>query len=422
MLYHFIRPIVTTAFKIYFKKIYHTGGENIPLEKPILLVSNHPTAFFEPCMLACVFQQMELHFITRADIFIPPYDVMLKDLNMIPIYRFRDGFANMKNNAAVMEGLYKALKENKKILLFPESTTTTQKRLKPIQKGTARIAFGSYDEYGDLDLQILPIGFSYTDPHTFRTELMIQVGKPIPLRQYYPIHQENPNKAVNLLTQQIADAIKPLMVYVENPQDDPLAEQLLTLYRNTYPDTVFPILKKNKRRLMAEQEIANHINTMTDQSKTDLSNQINQYTTQLKNANVQDLGIAQPWRDHTGNLIALILGFIPFIIGYTFHFPAMRYAYYIRHTRVKQLEFEGPVSGAVAIVTILLTYLFFGIVALAINRWFIYAAFITLPIFGFYALQYMDTRKYYTAAKKANNLPDETFNQLKNQREAILNS
>ncbi len=427
-LYHVVRPIATLVFKIYFKKIYHTGTEKIPHGKPLIFSCNHQTGFFEPCMLACLTWDVEYHFITRGDMFEKPWvRRIFGSLNMIPIFRFKDGFSNLKNNAATMKYIYKALAEKKSILIFSEGGTQTVKRLRPIQKGMARMAFGNYEIYGDLDLHFVPVCLTYTAPHTFRSEVMIQYGDAIPLSQYYEIYAENNNKAINQLTSDVQNAMRPLLVEIEKPENDELTENIFTLYRNTYPEPVFPIFNSSKRRLMAHQEIADNINQLDDNQLVTLKNKTNAYFSNLKSKDLDDLAIAQPWHENSKNLMALIIGFIPFAIGWLGHWIPAWYASKIKNERVKYLEFKGPVLATVAMGGILIQYIILITVAFILNHWAIYALVALLPFLGYYSLIYKDLWIKYQACshlKTANGTASEAWQeevlQLRNEREEIL--
>jgi 1-acyl-sn-glycerol-3-phosphate acyltransferase len=420
-LYRLIRPIVTAGYKVYFKKIYHTGGENIPLEKPLLVVANHPTAFLEPTALACVFQQMELYFITRGDVFVSWSRPILKSLNMVPIFRFKDGYANMKQNASTMDYVFKTLSEGKKILIFSEGRTITEKRLRPIQKGTARMALGSYEKYGDLDLQILPIGLTYSNPHQFRSELMIRVGEPFPLRDFYELHAENPNKAIAAITEEIAKRLKPLIVEIEKPEDEDLIESLFSMYRNNNPSSTFPIFEKNRRRLGAQQEIANKINGLSEEKKQALSGQIRHYLTDIHAKGVDDLGVAQPNATGFKYQLSLILGFIPFLVGALIHYPIVAFTSYINRSKVKVLEFEGPVLMGAGTLCMFLYYIFLFVVLIVVNKWLIWSFGIFIPLLGFYALYYWEFAHSNRVAKKAVGFGYEQVLKWRNEREAIMN-
>jgi glycerol-3-phosphate O-acyltransferase / dihydroxyacetone phosphate acyltransferase len=420
-LYHFVRPIATLAFKTYFKKIDYFGVERIPTGKPLIFSCNHPTGFFEPCLLACMTWEFDYHFITRGDMFAKPlYRTLLESLNMVPIFRFRDGYANMKNNASSMEFIYKILAEKKSILIFSEGGTETVKRLRPIQKGLARMAFGNYDQYGDLDLHIIPVCFTYTDPHHARSEAMVEFGEPIPLSIYYEQYAQSQPKATTKLTADVEKAMKPLLVHIEKEELTDLLENLFTLYRNTYPLPMLPIFFKSKRRLWAHQEIVENVEALDDRNVEILRGKLDNYLKKLETNNLNDLAIAQPNHASTNNLMALILGFIPFVFGWLTHLLPTWYGLKIRNTRVKYLEFKGPVTAAVGFAVYLIQFFVLLIIALIINKLSIVISVLLLPFMSYFAFLYLDLRQKYMACKCLNVLNTEGVTFLKNEREIIL--
>lgn len=422
-LYHVVRPIALLGFKFYFKKIYYSGAEKIPTGKPLIFSCNHPTGFFEPCLLACLTWQVEYHFITRGDMFAKSWvRRIFQSLNMIPIFRFKDGFSNLKNNASSMEYIYKALAEKKSILIFSEGGTLTVKRLRPLQKGMARMAFGNYDTFGDLDLHFVPVCLTYTDPHQYRSEVMVQFGDPIPLSIYYETYAQNNNKAINQLTADVQKAMRPLLVEIESPDDEALTEKFFTLYRNTYPESVFPIVNISKRRLMAHQEIADNISQMDAAQVEVLKTKTDTYFGQLSEKGIDDIAVAQPWHAQTKNLLVLVMGFIPYILGRLGHLIPIWYATKIRNERVRYLEFKGPVMGIVALGTSLIQYIILLIVAFIINQWAFYTFVLLLPFLGYYAIIYYDVWTKYKACSRLQKIDSkgQLTQKWQQEREALL--
>ena len=149
MIYSFVRPIAALALKIFFRKIYFTNRNRIPDGKPLILAINHPTAFIEPCILAC-FLPIKLYFLVRGDLFKKAhFSKMLNLLHMVPIFRKQEGLDQLSKNDETFDFCYKALKDHKTVVILPEGKTIQEKRLRPIRKGLARIAFGTYEKYGD---------------------------------------------------------------------------------------------------------------------------------------------------------------------------------------------------------------------------------------------------------------------------------
>ncbi len=425
-LYHIVRPIVTLAYKIYFKKIFFIGAENIPQGKPVIYSVNHPTGFFEPTLLACVFWECDFYFITRGDMFEKPiFRRILEALLMIPIYRFRDGFENMRQNAAIMDQIRDMLSENKNIMIFSEGTTKTVKRLHPLQKGMGRMAFSNYAKYGDLDLQIVPIGVTYSDPHTPRGEVMIKVGTPIPLSNYYDIYNQNTAKGINKLTADVEAAMHPCLVHIEREEDEDIGEKLLMLYRHSFPPSVFPVMERNVRRLLAQKEITDNLNEIPDNQRLVLKEKANIYFTKLEKQSIKDIAVAQPYHGRFKNLLALIIGFVPFLIGWYGHFIPNWFSRKIRKEHVPYLEFEGPVMVGVALGATVVQYIVLLILGLILGSWSFWLFVLILPFVGYYSLFYNELWKNYTACahlnKVAEGLGGEAYiASLRAEREGIL--
>jgi glycerol-3-phosphate O-acyltransferase / dihydroxyacetone phosphate acyltransferase len=426
-LYHIIRPIVTLGFKIYFKKIFFTGSENIPQGKPVIYSVNHPTGFFEPTLLACVFWESDFYFITRGDMFEKPiFRRILEALLMIPIYRFRDGFENMRQNGAIMDQIRDMLSDNKNIMIFSEGTTRTVKRLHPLQKGMGRMAFSNYAKYGDLDLQIVPIGVTYCDPHTPRGEVMIKVGAPIPLSNYYEIYGQNTAKGINKLTADVEAAMRPCLVHIKREEDDEVAEKLLLLYRNSFPPSSFPVMERSERRLLAQKEMMDNLNEMTDSQRLVLKEKASAYFSKLDNKGIKDIAVAQPYHARFKNLLALIIGFVPFLIGWFGHYLPNWYSRKVRKEQVPYVEFEGPVMAGVAMGGTVVQYVLLLIVGLILGSWSFWLLLLILPFLGYYSLFYNELWKNYSACAHLNKVAEDFgveeayIASLRTEREAVL--
>jgi 1-acyl-sn-glycerol-3-phosphate acyltransferase len=358
MLYQIIRPIATIGLKIYFKKIYYQNTELIPWGRPIILACNHPTAFFEPVLLCCILDK-ELHSITRGDLFTPNFKNILKDLNMIPVYRFRDGFANMKQNIDTFDAIFDGLGSGKTLQIFCEGSTLTCKQIRTVQKGAARMAFGTYDKYGDQDLQIVPVGFSYENPHRFGTEAIMDFGKPIPLRDFYDSYAVNENKALTDLSKAIENGLHPLIVNVRNPEDEIDAEFLLNMYRNEHPSDMIPVLDNDPQIIKTQKAIAARFD---NENAVDLKSKIENYRNKLIQLKTTDKAVFIAKNFQYSNIFWLLIGAIPALIGLIVNFLPWRLARILKDNKIKQLEFKGPVWFAAGMFITLIYYIILLIV------------------------------------------------------------
>ena len=124
----------------------------------------------------------------------------------------------------------------------------TIRQIRPLQKGLGRIGFDSIKDYGTEDIQIVPICCTYISPHEKRSEAFINIGDPIPLQNYVAAHEENPAKAISDLTRDLRLVMRKLIVNIEIETREPLTQNFINLYINTYPVSVLPRYEYKKDR------------------------------------------------------------------------------------------------------------------------------------------------------------------------------
>jgi len=158
----------------------------------------------------------------RGDLFQKPiYRALLMSLHMIPMYRLKDiGIKGVKNNFSSLDYSYDLLKNNEQVLILAEGTTEHEKRLRPIQKGTARMALGAVEKYPGLDVQIIPIGVNYADILNYRSEVMLQIGDPIPIQSFLQGEKEHPAKIIKKVTQQLKESLEALVIHIDQKEDE----------------------------------------------------------------------------------------------------------------------------------------------------------------------------------------------------------
>ncbi len=420
MLYYIEKYLSKIGFRVFFRKIYFSNQESIQNDKPIIFVVNHPTAFLDPVLIA-VFLGPIVHFIVRGDVFNSKFvRAILASLKMYPIFRFRDGFSNLKNNQATMDLCYKFLSQSKNILILAEGETKHEKRLRPIQKGAARMAFGAIEKYGDLDILVVPIGVNYTDSNRFRSEVMMEVGEAIPLKKMMPVYRENPRKAIKQLTDEISIGLRKHVIHVADEADDELVDKILDIQRNDLEKSFFPMVSSSNKLLKKEYKTVEIINKMDHDEKEALSKTLSEYKKELNQHNLKDLGIAQFQKFNFVNSIFIILGFVPFLIGALINglplFMAKRFADH----KVKKIEFHSSVRYAVGLFGYQLYWLIFFVIALISGNNIFVIAVLVAPFLGFFSLFYDELLMKWKAARKFTSLSKEEKNLLRNKRELLF--
>ncbi len=419
--YRFVRPLARIALKTYFSKIYLNGLEKIPNDTPIILAANHPSAFLEPCILATTLPR-PLHFMVRGDLFQKPiYRALLMSLHMIPMYRLKDiGIKGVKNNFSSLDYSYDLLKNNEQVLILAEGTTEHEKRLRPIQKGTARMALGAVKKYPDLDVHIIPIGVNYADILNYRSEVMLQIGDPIPIQDYLKGEKEHPAKIIKRVTQKLTESLEALVIHIEREADEFLCEGLFELYHNNYPTPNFPVQSTNEKPLKRSIQIANKINGLREERKNSLVDKLKCYQANLTQHQLADEVIVQPHKYHPLGVIGIAFGILPFIMGWIFNILPIKFGKYLAENKVKNITFYASIKASMALAAYIVYFPILLFIALFSKSIFLIIFVGMIPFLGFFALQFYEYVQKWTKGRRFYKTDAVIINDLKIQRKEIL--
>lgn len=420
-LYPLVRPFAAIAIKVFFRKIYLSNMDRVPSDRPVILAANHPTAFIEPCILAC-FMDRPLHFLVRGDFFKKRlFATLLRALNMLPVYRLRDGgYQGLKNNYSTFEACYKALAQQKTLMILAEGNTKHEKRLRPLRKGAARIALGTLEHHPGLDIAIVPVGANFTYADRFRSDVMIDFGHPISANAYFEEYQDSPNKAIGSLTEELAEALKKLIIIIEKEESEELCEKLFVLNRSERPTSFWPVISNNSNPLKEEKRIADEVNAMSNGEKSTLYKQLVQYFDQLYKYHINDRTVWQKAQKISRDGLLLILGLFPFLIGYISNFLPLAGAKLIADTQVKSIEFYSPVMVAVGLGLYLIYYMAWLIMAFVFFSWKLLLFVISIPFLGLWTLYYLEVAGRFRQRWRWRSMADEVKEKLVDMRERVM--
>ena len=401
LIYKTVANLVKLGLRVYFRKIYFYNDKVVNLNKPVLIASNHPTAFIEPLLIGSTLKK-PIFYLVRADVFKDGIIKFFTDaFGMIPVYRFVDGYSNLKNNQDIFRMLYKKLSKNNIIVVFAEGNTIQEKRLRPIKKGTARLAFGCYEKYGIEDIDIIPAGVNYTYPNQYRKDVMVEFGDPIRMADYMDIYKEHPNRAIVKLTKELQKRMKQFVICIDDKEDELLVEQQFVMNRSDLKNSIFPIKERSNAQLRSEWQIANEVNQMSDAEKTALKTKSQNYFDQLKQHQLKDHSIVNGNQFCTFfRSLFVVLGFIPMLIGTIVH--ALPVFLANRHVakNVKFLEFEAPMRFVINFGLHLVIWIILLITSLVIGNQYFLGFVIAMPFLGYFALVYFDIFRNWNADRR----------------------
>jgi 1-acyl-sn-glycerol-3-phosphate acyltransferase len=232
--YYAVRAYVNLGLRIFYRKIIVHGVDNIPQNTAVIFAANHQNAFLDALLIACT-NKRQSHFLVRGDVFKKRFlGWLLSTLNMMPVYRIRDGWQSLGKNQKTFDRCDKVLSNSGAVVIFPEGNHGAQRRIRTLSKGFTRVAFESLKKNIQQKIYVVPVGLNYSDAQGFRERVSIYYGKPISANSFYVA--EDPASATRL-KDELAKQMKLLTTHIENPDE---YDELISKLNESSPDYIDP--------------------------------------------------------------------------------------------------------------------------------------------------------------------------------------
>jgi len=237
--YNFIKLILRIATNIFFEEIEIHNIKNVPTEGPILIAANHPSSIMDALVLG-VKTPRKIHYIGHSGLFSNPISKkFLYAMGIIPVYRRFDNPDNMNKNDDMFRAAYTILEEGKCIGIFPEGTSQTVRKVLKLKTGTARIALGAEKQNDfNLGVTIIPLGLYFTARHRFRSNVLLNFGKPIIVSEFKKDYLADEYEGVHLLTDKISLELGNLTINIQREELNDFVIDLEKIYRTPLKDTL----------------------------------------------------------------------------------------------------------------------------------------------------------------------------------------
>lgn len=223
---HSVRLYIKLGLFFYYKKIDVYNAEHIPKNKPVLLLSNHQNALLDALIIGTHCKRFPW-FLTRASVFEKPLIAkLLKRLQMLPVYRVRDGWNNLSSNKAVFQACSEKLKQEEMVAVFPEGNHSLKRTVRPLSKGFSRIVFDTLHTYPETNLELLPIGLNYQNAVNYADSVALYFGETIAAKDFV---FENRHKGVVKLKAEVQSRISQLTTHISSEDYDKTIKTLKNL-------------------------------------------------------------------------------------------------------------------------------------------------------------------------------------------------
>ena len=139
-----LKILIRLALWIFCNEIY-VKNKNLLNEKgALLIVANHPNSFLDAIVIGAQYNR-RVFFLARGDVFNNKFNrAILHFLNMIPVYRLREGKENLHLNEYAFTESIKLLSQGEAVLIFIEGLCLNTHELQPFKKGATRILEGAH--------------------------------------------------------------------------------------------------------------------------------------------------------------------------------------------------------------------------------------------------------------------------------------
>lgn len=343
---------------------------------PVIFAANHPSAFMDPMVVATIISR-PLNFLVAAEFFKGKLKSWLyqNHFNMIPVYRPTTLPGEAYKNDGVFTRVIELLSAGGAILVFPEGNSVTEKRIRKLKTGIARMALGTKQATGKSVLKIIPIGLNYANPHRFRSDLLINIGKPISIEQFLLTKAD-----VVTLTDEVEKGLKETVLHIQKEELDSVVKKVELILKRRFGDTT----QQKAEEFALQQRVIESIQSLIEKKPeiiSGLETRLDQYLNKIRQLGISDGAIANlSFLVSITELTRLIITFPVFLTGYAINAgPYYATVYYFRSLNLFQREgyrapranvrpaFFGSIAMAIGMVMFLVYYL----VLFAISIWFI---------------------------------------------------
>ncbi|MEO6610637.1 MAG: 1-acyl-sn-glycerol-3-phosphate acyltransferase [Chitinophagaceae bacterium] len=175
MLYHCLKIIARVAIRIFCRKIIINKPGFLKSEGPLLLACNHPNSFLDSVILDTLLEK-PIWSLARGDVFKNPFYIrLLTALKILPVYRTSEGVENLSENYKTFDACIGIFRDKGIVAIFSEGKCINEWHLRPLKKGTARLAIKAWEE--NIPLNVLPVGINYSSFRRFGKNVFLNFGE-----------------------------------------------------------------------------------------------------------------------------------------------------------------------------------------------------------------------------------------------------
>lgn len=358
--YDLFREYVRLLHNYYYYKQYKVvHAERIPPQgTPTLIISNHQNGLNDALGLLFSMDRRQPIFLARSDIFKRNFVAkMLRSLRIMPIFRVRDGVSNLSKNDIIAIKACELINSGRTMAIYPEAGHENKRHLDQFRKGFARLVFQAAARQNfEHDIFIVPSGHHYDNYFEPRGRLLISYGKPISLKPYFKLYQENQQQALRKIASDMMQEVRKYMLDISNLECYPEYDFIRNTYGREFSQKFNLKFADIEDRLKSDQLLINDLESCRHHNDPHFKDIIESARTYMKNLaqyKIRDWVIRKhpaPFQT-IGICSFLLLGLPFFFIGFLLNAPL----YFAPHPIKKKVSDEmlhaSFILGLTAVVT-----------------------------------------------------------------------
>jgi len=393
--------VLRLALRVYFRRIEIVDLANVPLDKPVIFVLNHPNALVDPVFLLCLAPR-RVSFLAKAPLFrMPVIGSLVRALDCLPAYRPQDKGEDVNRNQETFAAARALLARGGTIGICPEGVSHNEPRLKPLKTGAARIALAAVSSGQKLDLKIVPVGLYYTEKTSFRSSALLHFGEPLTVD---PVTLDSdgapPRDAVRALSDRVEEALRDVMLHAEHDDALGLIERTERIFSAEELNEVAEEQSLTRSRDLRQRLLEGYalLRTRSPKRIAAVEARVNRFESELKQAGIDpfDLSLPKSAAQTISWLILQLLACVVLaplaLIGAVLHYPAYRLVGYLAR---KLSRGDQDVVSTFKIIGALLLFPLTW-VALALLTWKFFGPFLAItsllfvPLCGYVAIRFAE--------------------------------
>jgi glycerol-3-phosphate O-acyltransferase / dihydroxyacetone phosphate acyltransferase len=219
--YPILRAFVRFLLALFYRRIDVVGIENVPAGGGLVVAANHHNSVVDAMLLIAKLPR-QVRTLANAPLFghvlIGPF---LRLLGALPVHRRQEAGTDPARNADLFAATTATLRGGGAIAIFPEGRTQPEPVLLELRTGAARMLLAA-EMAGEAEataVTFLPVGLVFNAPGTFREgQALVLIGPPLATADAVALARTEPERASRLLTDELAAALRGLIVEADDRQ------------------------------------------------------------------------------------------------------------------------------------------------------------------------------------------------------------